>query len=61
MPRLRDMDPAKAEAWFKNQIYTLVYPNYFDKQRFGMHGYVKNTHLIGEALYNKDYETAYPL
>ena len=57
--RLRGMDSERAEAWLKKQIYTLVYPNYFDKQRFGMPGYKKQTHLIGEALYNKDYKKAY--
>ena len=57
--RLRGMESERAEAWLKKQIYTLVYPNYFDKQRFGMPGYKKQTHLIGEALYNKDYKKAY--
>ena len=57
--RLRGMDKERAESWLKKQIYTLVYPNYFDKQRFGMPNYKKQTHLIGEALYNKDYQKAY--
>ena len=57
--RLRGMKQERAEAWLKKQIYTLVYPNYFDKQRFGMPGYKKQTHLIGEALYHRDYQKAY--
>ncbi|MBE6129707.1 MAG: tRNA pseudouridine(13) synthase TruD [Erysipelotrichaceae bacterium] len=57
--RLRDMDKARAEKWMKKQIYTLVYPNYFDKQRFGIPNHKKQTHLIGEALYNKDFRKAY--
>ena len=57
--RLRGMDQDKAENWLSRQIYTLVYPNYYDKQRFGMPGHKKQTHLIGEALYNKDYQKAY--
>ncbi|MBP3893414.1 MAG: tRNA pseudouridine(13) synthase TruD [Atopobiaceae bacterium] len=57
--RLRGMEASRAESWLSKQIYTLVYPNYFDKQRFGVPGYKKTTHLIGEALYNKDYKTAY--
>lgn len=39
--RLRDMDSALAQSWLECQIYTLSYPNYFDKQRFGIPGYVK--------------------
>jgi tRNA pseudouridine13 synthase len=57
--RLRAMDSAQAEDMMKRQIYTLVYPNYFDKQRFGMPGHRKLTHLIGESLYRGDYQKAY--
>ena len=57
--RLRNMDNALAQSWLECQIYTLSFPNYFDKQRFGMPGYKKVTHLLGEALYNKDYKAAY--
>ena len=57
--RLRGMDSTQAAAMLKRQIYTLVYPNYFDKQRFGMPGHKKQTHLIGESLYRKDYQKAY--
>ena len=57
--RLRGMDSAKAESMMKRQIYTLIFPNYFDKQRFGMPGYKKQTHLIGESLYRGDYRKAY--
>ena len=56
--RLRGMDSAKAESMMKRQIYTLIFPNYFDKQRFGMPGYKKQTHLIGESLYRGDYRKA---
>ena len=57
--RLRGMDRERVEAWMEKQIYSLVFPNYFDKQRFGIPGYKKTTHLIGEALYSKDYKKAY--
>ena len=57
--RLRGMDRDQAEGMLKRQIYTLVYPNYFDKQRFGISGHKKTSHLIGEALYHKDYRKAY--
>ena len=57
--RLRDMDTARAEKMMEKKIYTLIYPNYFDKQRFGIPGHKKVSHLIGEALYDKDYRKAY--
>ena len=58
--RLRNMDPEISREWLERKYYPLVFPNYFDKQRFGMPGYRKVTHLIGKALLkDKDYKTAY--
>ena len=57
--RLRNMDPEKASAWLDTKSYSLVFPNYYDKQRFGMPGYKHVTHLIGKALSEKDYKSAY--
>ena len=57
--RLRDMDSAMAHEWVQNRNYMLVFPNYFDKQRFGIPGHKKVIHLLAEALYQKDYRTAY--
>ena len=56
---LRGMDPGRAERWFDRKLYTLVFPNYYDKQRFGMPGSKKVTHLIGKALRRGDYRKAY--
>ena len=57
--RLRGMENETAERWMKRKIYSLTFPNYYDKQRFGMPGYPKVSHLIGEALLEKDYRKAY--
>ncbi len=57
--KLRDMEPQTADRWYNTQIYSLTYPNYFDKQRFGMPNHLKRNHLIGIALAEKDYDRAY--
>ena len=57
--KLRDMDPETAKRWYSTQIYDLTYPNYFDKQRFGMPNHPKLSHRIGIALAEKDYKKAY--
>lgn len=36
----------------------VVFPNYYDTQRFGLPNMPKRTHLIGEALYNEKFDLA---
>lgn len=56
---LRDLDPDTASGLGSLGHLSLLFPNYYDKQRFGMPGHEKVTHLIGYALAEGDYKKAY--
>src|SRR5262249_20415937 len=41
--------------------YTFQFLNYYDTQRFGVSRQLKLSHLIGRALINEDFDTAFEL
>lgn len=56
---IRDMGIADAEKVLERcKDKTLSFINYYDEQRFGKPDSPHNTHLIGKALVDMDYETA---
>lgn len=55
---LRNITRDVAEKLITIKKYRITFPNYYDTQRFGLPNMPKFTHLIGEALINKDFNTA---
>lgn len=55
---IRNLPEKVADYLYHLRRKRLFVPNYFDTQRFGVAGGVKTTHIIGEHLVNKDYESA---
>lgn len=56
--RLRNVPKDIAEYMHMENRRRVVFPNYYDTQRFGVPNMPKWTHRIGEALYNESYDLA---
>lgn len=56
--RLRNVPQNVAGYLHRGTRSRVVFPNYYDTQRFGLPNMPKRTHLIGEALYNEKFDLA---
>ncbi|MEN9470650.1 MAG: tRNA pseudouridine(13) synthase TruD [Candidatus Aquirickettsiella gammari] len=55
---IRNLTSLAINKILEHKEYVLFFINYYGSQRFGLPGQVKNTHLIGKALIENDYEVA---
>lgn len=55
---LRNLDSDIFSFFSSIKKYHLIFPNYYDTQRFGVPGDIKNTHIIGKHLFFHEYERA---
>lgn len=55
---LRNVPKNVANLIQKLKKKRVIFPNYYDTQRFGIPNMPKKTHLIGKALYEKKYDLA---
>lgn len=55
---IRNVDVNKSNDLLKKKKLRLYFPNYFDKQRFGVKDKIKNTHKIGQYILEEKYEKA---
>lgn len=58
---IRNISEKKIHNIISDRKYILYYLNYYDIQRFGIPGQKQSTHLIGQALLNKDMTRAMDL
>lgn len=56
--RLRNVPEDTAREIKSKSRRRVFFPNYYDTQRFGIPNMPKRTHLIGEALYENNYDLA---
>lgn len=56
---LRNMSKISANFLNKKRKFILIFPNYFDSQRFGLPDRPHVTHLVGEQLLLKNFDKAY--
>ncbi len=56
--KIRNLSEATCLALSRQKEYHLAFINYYGSQRFGLPGQIKNTHLIGKAVLEKNYQVA---
>ena len=55
---VRNLNKELAEQIYTKKQYVNFFINYYETQRFGLPGSLKNTHILGEKLINKEYDKA---
>lgn len=56
--KIRNVDQEVGKCLKERTKKRVFFPNYYDTQRFGIPNMPKRTHLVGKALYEKDFTLA---